>query len=317
QSAFVLGRRIIDNILITQELMHNYHRNRGLLGFGFQPIMVKWIMACVTSTSFSISLNGDILDFLREREIRVRIADNFRYHKHYEELQIINVCFADDLFIFARGDVDSAHTIMESLEEFKKSSGLVLRHASGYVPWSPAYIFEAFNRDCKVLVEKATNRIGDWKNKSLLFAGRLRFLKTQDLLRPWDVGIGTDPNQLRCVFCKLQPDSHEHLFFECSYSTCVWYEVHMLAGMDLVPYNLQDILSFLQPIAHRRTATSVIGQLVLAAYSYFIWLEHNNRLFKNVKRSEDELRDIIMVTIRLKLLTFRFKNTDMVRHLLF
>ncbi|GJS63490.1 hypothetical protein Tco_0678054 [Tanacetum coccineum] len=90
QSAFVPGRRISDNILITQELMHNYHRNRGpprcafkidiqkaydtvdwrFLGcvlkyFGFHPLMIKWIMACVTSTSFSLNLNGDIHGFFK------------------------------------------------------------------------------------------------------------------------------------------------------------------------------------------------------------------------------------------------------------
>ncbi|GJV50983.1 MACPF domain-containing protein CAD1 [Tanacetum coccineum] len=35
-----------------------------------------------------------------------------------------------------------------------------------------------FNRDCKVLVEKAQNRIGDWKNKSLSYAGRLQLCKS-------------------------------------------------------------------------------------------------------------------------------------------
>ena len=65
-----------------------------------------------------------------------------------------------------------------------------------------------------------------------------------------------------------------------------------------------------------RTANSVIGRLILAASSYFIWMERNNRLFKKVRRSSDELCDIIMVTVRLKLLTYMFKNTAMVNHLL-
>jgi hypothetical protein len=30
-----------------------------------------------------------------------------------------------------------------------------------------------------------------------------RSLKTQDMLRQWDVGLDTDLNMLRCVFCDL------------------------------------------------------------------------------------------------------------------
>ncbi|GKB92162.1 hypothetical protein Tco_0964434 [Tanacetum coccineum] len=44
--------------------------------------------------------------------------------------------------------------------------------------------------------------------------------------------------------------------------------------------------------------------------SYFIWIERNNCLFKNVGRKLEELRYIIMVTVRLMLLTFRFKNNS-------
>lgn len=32
------------------------------------------------------------------------------------------------------------------------------------------------HRDCKVLVERVKNRIADWKNKSLSFAGRLQLV---------------------------------------------------------------------------------------------------------------------------------------------
>ncbi|GJY81253.1 hypothetical protein Tco_0494004 [Tanacetum coccineum] len=46
---------------------------------------------------------------------------------------------------------------------------------------------------------------------------------------------------------------------------------------------------------------------------------HRNQVewtFKNIRRSLEEIRDIIMVTVRLKLITFRFKNLESVRLLL-
>nr|GEV87928.1 hypothetical protein [Tanacetum cinerariifolium] len=174
QSAFVPERRISDNILLTQELMHNYHLDRGpsrcvfkvdiqkaydtidwkflhdvLVGFGFHPHMIGWIIVCVTSTSFSLSINGylhgyfkgkrglrqgdpmspylftlvmEVLTLMLKR--RARDSNYFTYHRYCSKINFINLCFADDLFLFAHGDKDSARVIMDSLEEFKNVSGL-------------------------------------------------------------------------------------------------------------------------------------------------------------------------------------------------
>ncbi|GJU50601.1 putative RNA-directed DNA polymerase [Tanacetum coccineum] len=611
---FVPGRRISDNILITQELMHGYHCNRGpprcafkvdiqkaydtvdwdflnqiLLGFGYHHTMVAWIMACVKSTSFSISINGDIHGYfkgcrgLRQgdpmspyiftlvMEIltliikkRVQGSETFRYHKQCEELELVNVCFADDLFIFARGDVDSARLIMEALDEFQRASGLtpsipkstvyfcnvrnyvkqailnIMPFAEGEFPVKylgvPLISSCLLNKDCKVLVERVRNRIGDWKNKSLSFAGRLQLCKSvlssmhvywasvlmiplgilhdiqqhmrgflwcngelkrgkakvawddiclpkcegglglrmdsyvqvtgaivlghsnqveselgwlkllqiRDLVKPffWSkIGNGRNTSLLFDNWCASSPlstyltprdisregfnlrtcvadlvaadgwlwpqawllkapnlglipvpalrdqidvvqwkdlngllssfsvraawealrsrgnsvlwyrvvwfshciprhafhiwlvmrnslrtqdklrqwetnkDSHPHLFFECAFSSKVWQLVCHLADLDQVPPRLQDIMLVLQPIAHKRTAKSVIGRLLLAATSYFIWMEVGISPFQRLEKRGD-LVDMVMITVRLKLLTLRFKNKLKVAELL-
>ncbi|GJU52674.1 hypothetical protein Tco_1226388 [Tanacetum coccineum] len=145
----------------------------------------------------------------------------------------------DDLFIFACGDVESSRVIMDSIEEFKLTSGLVpsipKRELSVKYLGVPLISLGLLNRDFKILVEKVKNRIKDWKNKSLSFAGRLQLY------------------------------SHGHLFFECPFSLKVWSYVRDLAGMDLVSLVLHDIIVYLQPIGNKRTAKSVFGKLILAA----------------------------------------------------
>nr|GEZ76095.1 hypothetical protein [Tanacetum cinerariifolium] len=181
QSAFVPGRRISDIILWTQCIIMTWIEvdiqkaydtvdwkflHDVPIGFGFHPRMIGM----------------------------ARVSGPFTYHQYSYKLNLINICFVDDLFLFAHGDVDSAKVIMDTLEEFKEALGL-----TSSLPKSTAYFCNVLNyikldilniipfeerklsvvylgvllvpsrllyRDCKELMEMVKGRISDWKNMS-------------------------------------------------------------------------------------------------------------------------------------------------------
>ncbi|GJR66978.1 hypothetical protein Tco_0013043 [Tanacetum coccineum] len=109
---------------------------------------------------------------------------------------------------------------------------------------------------------------------------------------------------------------YEHLLFlndrirlKCEFNCGLW-------GMDVVPPVLENIIAWFQPLANKRTVQNIVGKILIAAATYFIWLERNNRLFKRTRRSPEDLRDAIVITVRLKLVSFRFKNKEKVRNFL-
>ncbi|KAJ0568029.1 putative RNA-directed DNA polymerase [Helianthus annuus] len=234
--------------------MHNYHRSTGpprcamkvdiqkaydtvdwrflrdiLHGFGFRSLFISWIMECVTTSSFSLSINGNIHGYFKgKRGLRqgdpmspylftmvmevltlilaktAMLDATFRFHNKCEKQMIINLCFADDLFLFARGEVSSVKVIVKSLKEFQEVSGLIPSNAkstifycnvsnsvkariANLVPFYegklpikylgvPLLASRLLVKDCKVLVERMSKRIDDWKNRFLSFAGRLQLV---------------------------------------------------------------------------------------------------------------------------------------------
>ncbi|GJT69750.1 hypothetical protein Tco_1029036 [Tanacetum coccineum] len=131
-------------------------------------------------------------------------------------------------------------------------------------------------------------------------------LKTQDTLSSWDVVVGL---MNVCPLCETQPDSHEHLFFDCSYSFQIWSRIKQFACLMGSGSSLDSIVSILMPIAKWKSFKSCIRKLTLAAAAYFVWQECNFRLFKHSKRSVQEVVDCIMSSVHLKLLSCRFKKS--------
>ncbi|GKE89236.1 reverse transcriptase domain, reverse transcriptase zinc-binding domain protein [Tanacetum coccineum] len=133
-----------------------------------------------------------------------------------------------------------------------------------------------------------------------------RKLKTQDMIRAWDVSalLGTT-----CSLCEMIPDSHEHLFFDCDFSQSVWNHMMRLTGFSFTSNDIYSLISSLQPISKRRTIKSVVVKLIIAASTYFIWQERNWRLFKYNKRTVSQVIECVVSSVRLKLLSCKLKKS--------
>lgn len=164
----------MDNILLAQDILVGYNKKAGALnctlkidiqkaydtvnwrflekalnGFGFHDLMVKWIMMCVKSPWFMISINGEdngffvgkrglrqgdplspylftlvmeVFNLIIKRNIEMRLL--FKYHRKCRFQKITHICFADDLLVFCSGQTRSARIIKNSLDLFRDVSGL-------------------------------------------------------------------------------------------------------------------------------------------------------------------------------------------------
>ncbi|XP_028081799.1 uncharacterized protein LOC114283172 [Camellia sinensis] len=202
QSAFVQGKRISDNIFLSQELMRGYHKKSPsprctmkvdimkaydnvrwdfvvdvLKAVGFPSNIICWVKACMTSPFF---LCG--------------------------KTRIVNLCFADDLMIFCKGDVFTVKAIKDGLDEFQSLSGLspspnkshiffsgcekklrddlmnVVKFNEGFLPVRclgvPLISTKLKSKDCDQLVERITKRIKSWTNRYLSYASRAQLIKS-------------------------------------------------------------------------------------------------------------------------------------------
>ncbi|KAF5803513.1 putative reverse transcriptase zinc-binding domain-containing protein [Helianthus annuus] len=141
-------------------------------------------------------------------------------------------------------------------------------------------------------------------------------LLTQDKILNWDLSRRKNMNMMCCLLCFENFDSHPHLFFECKYSTQVWFRARQRVAMMPISPKWRDIVDWLLVRARSKSALIYVAKLIVVASTYFIWQERNARLFKNQLRPPEQLSEIIINTVRYKLMGAKLKNTASVRKLL-
>lgn len=121
-----------------------------LLALHFPQRFVSWVMACISSPSYSISYNGSLHGYfygkkgLRQgdpispllfvidmeyvsRILKWQIAQGqFQFHTRCSRLAISHLCFADDAMFFCHGSTTAVRWLKLGLERFSATSGLHL-----------------------------------------------------------------------------------------------------------------------------------------------------------------------------------------------
>lgn len=104
-------------------------------------------MKCVQTVNYSIIINGDptppfdaakglrqgdssltylfaiAIEYLSRTLNGLPQLKTFKFHPRCSKVQLSHLCFADDLLLFARGDLKSIEAISQCLLLFSKASG--------------------------------------------------------------------------------------------------------------------------------------------------------------------------------------------------
>ena len=201
----------------------------ALISMNFPLKFISWIRVYLSSAMFSIKVNGSLegyfqgLTGLRQGDpispylfiIAMKVLNSclkkytanekFKYHWRTKDISLNHIVFADDIFLFCKGDLDSVDLLTSGFNLFSSISGLQPNpsksccffanvHADvqsqilsrtgfqlGSFPIKYLGLPLVSSRlravDCQPLIDRFCARIITWTAKFLNFSGRLTLIK--------------------------------------------------------------------------------------------------------------------------------------------
>ena len=201
QSAFLKGRFIHDNTILVHEFFHFMKQKRGngslvalkldmekafdsmewnfllkiLELLGFQPTWINWINQCITTSSFSILLDGapfgkffpsrglrqgdplspflfilgsEILSRLLLREENLGALHGIKIARISPPIS--HLLFVDDVMVFSKANMAKAHVILKCLTSYSFWSRQCVNQAKSVI---------FFNKNCKPVIKASVNSV--------------------------------------------------------------------------------------------------------------------------------------------------------------
>lgn len=92
-----------------------------------------------------------------------------------------------------------------------------------------------------------------------------------------------------CVLCNSHAETNVHLFFECTFVSNIWSKLLAIGGFHKPSSVSQtEWYNIYKATRWKNTKTCIMLRL-LKRFIYEIWLERNNRIFGNERRSSDQI----------------------------
>lgn len=197
---------------------------------GIPKLFVQWIMNGVTTVSYRYNINGEysdlmkaargirqgdpispflfvlVMEYMNRLLYKMQKMGGYKHHPKCKMMELTHLTFADDILIFTKGDKKAVETMIQTLQVFYDSTGLVMNPAkcnvymgavdgntkqqileiTGFKEGKFPFRYLGVPLSCKKLavnyylplIEKLLNKIHHWSAKMLSKAGRVQLVQS-------------------------------------------------------------------------------------------------------------------------------------------
>ncbi|XP_062088799.1 uncharacterized protein LOC133795363 [Humulus lupulus] len=194
----------------------------------FPSRFIKWVMVCLRGTTYSLMMNGRIqgqfkgekwlrqgdpisplllvivMDYLTRLLLKASTDKNIKFHPMCKYLNLIIICFADNLILFCKGNIGSVQIIQGMFDAFCAASGLAINKNKSHIFFAGLKVTEKIKillctkidkgsfllkylgvpmwptkwkaTDCDLIIKKIRLRLHSWSIRHLSFAGQVQLI---------------------------------------------------------------------------------------------------------------------------------------------